>query len=458
MVLFASDQGGRGFEVHQLEVDTGAIWLLAGTGPDARFPVPSPERDRLAFVAYSAGGYDLYSRPLGFHALDLPAAGDQWRSLASERAFTWTQISQERQAPPPSPPPPPRSAEPNTSRRYSFWPTIAPRYWTPVVATDNEEVFVGAATGSSDALGRHAYAVQAAWTTSRGRPDWQAAYAYDRWWPTIFANVSDDTDPFRGADVRTREVNAGVLLPFRRVRWSQSVLAALHASSDELICASCAPVEIARRSLRTGWRVSAARGYGYSISLEDGWSATTAIELTRDAWGSEGNGGTATFDVRAYVPVAPRHAVVAVRGAAATNWGDEAVRRIFSASGYDAQPGGFRFGSDAIGLLRGVSDDDVAGRHAAVVNVDYRVPLRRLDRGWGSIPVFARVLHGAVFVDVAHAWTTRFDASDATLSFGAELSLDAVIGFRLPVTLTTGAAWVSQDRGFTTFGRIGRAF
>jgi hypothetical protein len=256
-------------------------------------------------------------------------------------------------------------------------------------------------------------------------------------------------------------VNAGVLLPFRRVRWSQSLLGALHVSSDELICSTCAPLEIARRSLRTGWRVSAARGYGYSISLEEGWSATTAIEVTRDAWGSEGNGGIATFDVRGYVPLAPRHAVVAVRGAAATNWGDEAVRRIFSASGYDAQPGGFRFGSDAIGLLRGVSDDDVTGRHAAVVNVDYRVPLKRIDRGWGSIPVFARVVHGAVFVDVAHAWDSRlnsFRASDATVSVGGEVSLDAVIGFRLPVTLTAGSAWVSQDRGFVTFGRIGRAF
>ena len=183
-----------------------------------------------------------------------------------------------------------------------------------------------------------------------------------------------------------------------------------------------------------------------------------AIEITRDAWGSRGNGGAATFDVRGYLPVAPRHAVVAVRGAAATTWGDDAVRRVFSASGYDAQPGGFRFGSDAIGLLRGVSDDAIAGSHAAVLNADYRAPLMRLDRGWGTIPVFARVMHGASFVDAAHAWDTRFKVADATVSAGAELSLDIVIGYRLPVTLTTGAAWVSQGRGFTAFGRIGRAF
>ena len=60
--------------------------------------------------------------------------------------------------------------------------------------------------------------------------------------------------------------------------------------------------------------------------------------------------------------------------------------------------------------------------------------------------------------DIGHAWDADFDASDAIVSIGAELSLDAVIGFRLPLTFTGGAAWVSQDRGVSVFGRIGRAF
>ena len=96
------------------------------------------------------------------------------------------------------------------------------------------------------------------------RPDWQVAYAYDRWRPTLFANVADDTDPWRGGEVRTREANAGVLFPFRRVRWSQSLLGALHSSVDELTCgdtgngpqATCEggdTVRVARRALRGGW-------------------------------------------------------------------------------------------------------------------------------------------------------------------------------------------------------------
>ena len=99
-----------------------------------------------------------------------------------------------------------------------------------------------------------------------------------------------------------------------------------------------------------------------------------------------------------------------------------------------------------------------SGPRAAVVNLDYRFPLTRIDRGLGTLPAFARVVHGAVFVDAGHAWVERFTRSDVTVSVGAELSLDAVVGYVLPLTFTAGGAWVSQDRGFVGFARIGRAF
>ena len=37
-------------------------------------------------------------------------------------------------------------------------------------------------------------------------------------------------------------------------------------------------------------------------------------------------------------------------------------------------------------------------------------------------------------------WTTDFRADDVKSSFGAELSVDAVVGFFLPLTVTIGAA------------------
>ena len=114
----------------------------------------------------------------------------------------------------------------------------------------------------------------------------------------------------------------------------------------------------------------------------------------------------------------PRHAVVAARIAGAASWGDLVVRRQFSASGSGPQLLGFDFGSDAIGLLRGLSEDAIVGTRAAVVNVDYRFPLLQIERGVGTWPAFARVLHGAVFVDAGHAWDSMFERSDVTVSLG----------------------------------------
>ena len=442
-LLFASDRDGDGFRIFVTDVDTRATSRLENTGANASSPAPSRDGRTLVFVGYTTAGYDLYSLPL--------------------ESARWTRVETAAADPAGSPARTVTEVVPAAATPHGYSPlrTIAPRFWTPTLESDEDEIVAGAATGASDALGRHAYAAEAGWTTARARPDWQVAYAYDRWRPTFFANVADDTDPFRDGEVRTIEGNAGVLFPVRRVRWSQSILGAFHASVDEFTCSECGSdghARVARRGVRGGWLINDSRAYGYSISREDGWNATLTTELTREALGADGNGEAATVDLRGYVPVGPRHAVIAARVAGAGARGDARARRQFSASGNGPQNLGFDFGSDAIGLLRGVGGDETAGTHAAVVNLDYRFPLIRLDRGAGTLPVFARVVHGAVFVDAGHAWVDSFRLDDATVSVGAELSLDAVVGYVLPLTFTAGGAWVSHDRGFVGFARIGRAF
>jgi Tol biopolymer transport system component len=427
------------FELRAVDIASGEMVRLPGTGP-AHTPAPSPDGGSLAFVGYTADGFDLF-------AVNLTDA-------------TWARAAADA----PVAPTPERTAPAGEDRAYSPWSTLLPRFWVPTFESDADEFVVGAATGGYDALGRHAYGIEGGWSLERARPDWQIAYAYDRWWPTIFVDYSDDTDPWRDGDIRTREVNAGMLLPFRRVRWTQSVLASLHGSTDELTCTGCTnagAMRIDRRGVRGGWLIDAARAFGYSISEEEGWSASSTIELVPEALGSDGNTGSAIVDVRGYLRLGPRHAVLAVRGAGASSWGDERVRRLFSASGSDAQGRGFAFSSDAIGLMRGTDEGDVLGEQAAVLNVDYRFPLWRIERGLGTLPAFFRTVHAAAFVDVGHAWSDRFDVGDVSRAAGLELSLDTVIGYNLPLTFSGGVSWYSipqQSSGVTVFGRVGRAF
>ena len=85
-----------------------------------------------------------------------------------------------------------------------------------------------------------------------------------------------------------------------------------------------------------------------------------------------------------------------------------------------------------------------------------------MQRGVGTVPVFFRTIHAAVFADAGQAWNDTFRRSDVRFSVGAEFSLDAVVGYSLPVTFATGVAWrddpVRAQRGVAMFGRIGRAF
>ena len=446
-VVFSAAAGNQPFRLYRVAPAGGGIERLEGTGPSAQSPEIAPDGRRVVFVGYTPGGYDLF-------ALDLGEA--EWTAQAPFASAPAAVESSASQAPGDVP--------------YRPWRTLLPTFFTPTIESDADEIVVGAATASADALGRHAYGVEAGWST-RGRPDWQIAYAYDRWRPTLFAAYSDDTDPWRQGTVRTREADAGLLLPFQRVRSSQSVVGSLHVADDAFDCTECdepMTATVTRRSVRAGYAFSNAHEFSYSVSAEEGMRAAVSAELSRATSESaarpplRGNGMAVTADLRYYHRLGPRHGVLAARAAAATSVGDDAAAQLFSASGNGPQFPAIGFGTDAIGLIRGFDEDAITGIHAAVVNLDYRMPLMRIGRGWGTVPLFVRSVHAAVFTDVGEAWTDTARWDDVSVSIGAELSADTVIGFSLPLTVTGGVALrrdgPARDRDVAVFGRIGRAF
>ncbi|MGH9309599.1 MAG: hypothetical protein ACRD1U_09515 [Vicinamibacterales bacterium] len=443
-VVFALAVDGAPFRIYGVDVADGSIHRLEGTGVSAQSPAVSPEGRTLAFVGYTSAGYDLFSLSL--------------------REATWTPVRFATAAAAEHPPTAVKEAvDAIASRDYSAVSTLAPQFWTPIAESDGDELVLGAAIGSADALGRHVYGAGFGWS-SRARPDWQVAYAYDRWRPTLFASFADDTDPRRGGELRTREADAGILLRVVRVRRSQTAFAAFHVEDNRFACGDCPSASDERgriASLRAAWDFSNARAFGYSISPEEGGRLSLTAEVPRTAFGSDGNGVATTVDVRRYWRAWLPHGAIAARAAAAVYWGARDTALLFSATGHGPRGAGFDFGRDAIGLVRGFAESEALGTRAVALNVDYRVPLKRIDRGVGTVPVFFRVLHGAVFADAGHAWTSRTRWADARVSIGAEISADAVVGFALPLTVTAGTAWRRDDtgpRGFAVFGRIGRAF
>ena len=438
---------------------------ITRTTGGATWPDVSSDGRTIVYAGYDADGFDLYVMPYPARGSDAAVDGPEAVDTRA-RDGGGAPLAGDLTTP---------------SRGYSPWSTAAPTSWSPLVAGDRHQLRLGAAAGGGDVLGYHAYALSATWlvtspagavTPDARTPDWQLLYEYSRWRPTLWTAASTATSFFAGPPLanglastetlRERQLEAGVIVPFTHVRVAQTVLASALRADDDYFRPG-GTVSRRRTALRAGWALSSAHSYGYSISAEDGVALGATAEIVRRALGASGDATTLTADARAYLPGLAPHQVLALRLSGGSSTGEIGVRRTFLLGGGAGAPAPLDFGSEAFSLLRGFPLDTFAGSRVALVNADYRVPLARPERGAGTWPLFLRTVHGALFADAGHAWTSAFRARDIKWSAGAELSFDVVAGYWLPLTATVGAAWGRDgagavEGGSTFYVRVGRAF
>jgi hypothetical protein len=450
------------FNLYEIGIDeSGATRQLTHTTGGATWPDVSPDGKMIVFAGYTTEGIELFSMP---YPQPSPGADPRVRptaTAAASRADTPVGLS--------------------ASTAYSPLPTLKPTSWSPVVDNPNDQIRVGASVFGSDVLGYHFYWATATWLASAPAgsvapgpavPDWQLAYLYNRWRFAPFASVSTETSFLTGLDgttgrplpitLRERQIEAGVQFPVLHIRQSFLGLVSLVQAVDDYALAG-QDITRNRTSARLAGAWTSAHRYGYSISAEDGLSVGVTAESTRHELGAAADAMRVTADVRAYIPALGPHQVLAVRGVGAAVTGDLSVARTFLMGGSARDTGLIDFGTAPTTLMRGFPSGTFGGSHAALLNLEYRIPLARPQRGLGTWPAFLETIHAAAFTDVGHAWTNVFRASDAKVSLGAELSVDAVAGYFFPVTVTAGAARGHDGRGSvpdqtTWYVRLGHAF
>jgi hypothetical protein len=455
-IVAAMARGEETFNLVEFPIDGSAARRLTNTSGGATWPEVSPDGRTIVYVAYGLGGFDLY-------AMTYPMAAT---------VVTWAPA----QAPAVSTP-----SAAHAASRYSPLSTLKPTAWTPVVETGNDQVRIGLATGGVDVLGYHGYSAAATWlvaspdeapTPSAASPDWQGFYTYDRWRPTFFAGTSSETSFFSGPATdagtpalstrRERQLQAGVIFPIRHARVSHAGSFSIVRAVDEFTL----PDDVVTRHrlpVRGAWQTVTARTYGYSISPEGGVAAGTTAEIVRRGFGSFADATVVTADARGYLPGLAPHHVVALRLGGGASEGDETVGRTFRLGGDTPASGVADFDSDAFSLLRGFRSNTFAGSHVAIANAEYRFPIARPQRGFGTWPIFLHTIHGSLFADAGHAWTRSFQASSIKTSLGGQLSANLVAGYFAPFTTTVGAAWGHDGSGLvadrmTVFFHIGRSF
>jgi hypothetical protein len=296
-----------------------------------------------------------------------------------------------------------------------------------------------------------------------------AAYAYTRWRPSLFASASRETLFRTVKDITADsvllpvavvqyEVQAGVFVPVVHVRWNTQVMTSLVRTESRYRLPQ-ADRSVTLVASRMAFAHDTTQRYGYSISREHGVNAGTTLELARRALGSDAHATTGTLDVRAYLPGLGRHHVVALRAAGGVSRGADLGRQTFRLDSVAASAAVTDFGSEALGLYRGPGAA-VSGDRLVVGNLEYRLPLANIERGPGTWPIFVRTVHASLFADVGQVRADHLDRAWAR-AFGGELSLEAVAGYSLPFSISTGASWGDDGRstrGSLFYVRFGHAF
>lgn len=433
-VVFRSDRDGTS-NVYALRLSDRALFRVTKAVGGAFSPDVSPDGRQAVLASYSASGYDVVRLP--FAVDGLVPAGEFVDPYGAPRA-----------APEPWP---------GEASDYAPFSTLRPRFWSPFVTAGDEWRF-GVLTAGADALFRHAYGGALEYGAETRRVDAQAYYLYDRFRPTLLLAMQDDTEAATNGLLRERELSARITWPLaRRLRYAHSASLTWRGSRRTLL----SPTETGRADrsgIEAAWGLSSARQFPYTTTPVEGVRARVAFLQELTALGSDVELGKLTADLRAYRRgLVPTHGL-ALRVGGGTTFGRPAFRTSFAVGGF---PDGSLF--DLVrtnhSVLRGYAQDAFTGRRFAHANLEYRFPLAHPQRGWASLPVFVRHLHGAVFADAGHAWSGPFRMGEVRTSVGAAVGADLSVSHAVPLTVTLGAArGLAEDGEARAYFRAGLSF
>lgn len=402
------------------------------------------------------------------------------------------------------------------SRRYSSLGTLRPRYWLPQLRRaqtaldrsgerhDVVRTSLGFWTEGRDLVGRHAFVATGELSLDRR---FAGAFSYEYGGfgnPVVGLSASQDYDArsralaARAADgsvaefllaARERRAMLTASLARRRVRSAAALTARAGFVRSDFMLLDLDGARTDRASLvrprRTyaeagaGLWASNARRHPFSISREDGVSASVSGRVRRDLYapltgvaGQDGSYNEALARVDAYkslaLPGFSRH-VLGVRASAGHAWGPGADQYHFDvggAGGASQSIAGYRLpGSRLLFPARGYAEGSRFGAFAWAASAEYRFPLFFVDRGAGPFPLFLDRVHGAVFFDAANAWGPTlgepgFDnpRGRPLTSAGAELSASVLPFYSAKATIRIGWAAAFAGGGSRFYARFGDAF
>jgi outer membrane protein assembly factor BamA len=213
----------------------------------------------------------------------------------------------------------------------------------------------------------------------------------------------------------------------------------------------------------------------YSISPEGARLVSFSGKLTSSLFGSyvlNSEDSREPFDqvqitaeIREYldIPWFGNH-VLALRAAGGVSFGDRLRYGSFRLGGNYGESSYYVVPDEYISL-RGWPIAAASGDWYYLSSAEYRFPIWRVDRGTGTLPLFFRTLHGAVFADAGSAFDDPNQPEGPLLGTGTELRMTGIVGWGLPLQARLGYAFalfpsggISPNSPASWYFRLGTSF
>ena len=458
-IYFSSDRTGI-FNIYALTVADGGLKQVTNLITGAFTPAISPDEETAYYVGYSKKGFDL-------HAM----------SLRRDRYLSALPYVNDR----PEPETVPRGAA-FPERPYSPLQTIYPRAWSLLVGADSQGTVLGLELAGGDVVGRHFYHLVANISVETGIPAYSVVYAYNRLWPSIRLDHSHYRGERGGLAINGVGKNyveenwgagASVSLPLLRLRGHYGSVSLGYrfnwfrdgdetkvlVGPDHL--APRLPEEGVLSGVTLGLSYGNVERYAHSISAEKGRRLYLSLGVFHPSLGSDHQSTAISWSWTEYVdlPWADDH-VLALRLGGGVSIGNLSRRGVYRVGGFPEQDVlRTLFGMDRPGgvYLRGYAPGVVYGNQFHLFNLEYRMPLLNIEKGFGSLPVYFTHVHAAAFVDVGDAFFGALEPEKLKVGVGAELIIEMILGYALPTTFRVGYARGLMEEGGNEFHfRIGR--
>ncbi len=465
-ILFSSDRSQGVVNLHAYELESERSYQVTNVLGGAFEATVSHDGSKIAYVGFASMGYDLWLMPFD-PSKWTPAMPDELlRPLADDPT---PEIPADRGRPPSQ-----------TSHRYQPWRTFYPRTLMPSAlefrSTSDFLTGLSLTTQIEDWASRHVFAGQIEYLPTVNRVVGAASYSYNRLFPNLSFSLSHDYGEFGESFVRytydqPEEAFLGEAayaqrgyretVTFARARMSLPVVRSPdHNASFDLAYrfthyrnldddipidpnapAPALPETGNYAGIELGFDYSSLEGVRYAYRTNKGRSLGLSVAFFDPALGSDYRDLLVSGSYHEKIEMPWRgHQILGMRLATGYSLGGLRRRGSFGVSGLSSYQDVVRtvlnrgFFSET-GRLRGYESNAVRGRHFAVLNTEYRIPIVDIDRGVGAVPLFLERILFVPFTDWGLAWSTPPKLSDLLGSVGASLIFDLNVGYGDPVRL-----------------------